>query len=121
MAITINGIEMPTTCADCPFCDYEEAHCLAANDKPTTERRYNEREPWCPLEEVPTVLYLCDRRDPTCLLCCGPCNATKNVEHAAGFVRTACGEYADMKLFMKKHQRAWDDQAIATTKEPNDG
>lgn len=51
MAIIINGMDMPKNCAECPFCDYEEAHCIAANDKPTTERRYNEREPWCPLTE----------------------------------------------------------------------
>ena len=110
MAIIINGMDMPKNCAECPFCDYEEVHCLAAKDKPTSERRYNEREPWCPLEEPAKVLYLCDRRDPTCISCNPPCNATKNVEHAVGFVRSNYGtEYVDERIYKPEYQRPYDE------------
>ena len=52
MSILIKGMEMPPTCEQCPFCDYEQAHCLV-HDIPTSKNRYDKREAWCPLVEVP--------------------------------------------------------------------
>ena len=118
--IIIKNMKMPEKCADCPLWNAEREACQHP-DTPAVENPCGEALLIdCPLKERPTVLYLCDRRDPTCSTCLGPCNATKNIEHAAGFVRTAFGDYADLKLFMRKHQRSWDDQAIATKKVPID-
>jgi len=53
MSIYIKGMKIPKCCDDCPFCDYEQAHCLAKGDKRTNEKRYEARMRWCPLIEVP--------------------------------------------------------------------
>ena len=48
-------------------------------------------------ENEKKVLYLCDRRDPTCEMCDDICNSTQNVEHACGFERIY-DTYADVRI-----------------------
>ena len=50
------------------------------------------------------VIYLCDRRDD-CKHCDDLCNATKNVEHAVGFVKGAFGEYRDERIDLPENKR----------------
>lgn len=49
-------------------------------------------------ENEKRVLYLCDRRDPACRYCDDICRATKNIEHAVGFVRQFDKEYVDERI-----------------------
>lgn len=51
--ILIRGMEMPKDCESCSFCDYEQANCLAANDRNTLPHSFTQRPVWCPLVEVP--------------------------------------------------------------------
>ena len=51
MSILIKGMKMPRGFGYCPFCDYEQSHCLADND--TKTHGWVVREPWCPLVEIP--------------------------------------------------------------------
>lgn len=54
MSILIEGIEMPKSCYVCPFCDYVSARCDAVKGNPyTQESRYEKRDDFCPLIEVP--------------------------------------------------------------------
>ena len=54
MAILIKGMEMPTSCYRCPFCDYVSARCDAVRGTPyTPASRYEERADFCPLVPVP--------------------------------------------------------------------
>ena len=110
MAIMINDMKMPTRCADCPLWNAEQEFCVWPA-VPLTENPYGERKlDECPLEEPAKVLYLCDRRDPTCISCNPPCNATKNVEHAVGFVRSNYGtEYVDERIYKPEYQRPYDE------------
>ena len=53
MSILINGMEMPTSCYVCPFCDYVSARCDAVKGNPyTPESRYEKRADFCPLVPV---------------------------------------------------------------------
>ena len=110
MSVLIKGLEMPTSCESCPFSDDESRFCRVANEYIPMMLGHPE---FCPLEEPQTVLYLCDRRNPECISCSPPCNATTNIEHAIGFVRARLGpEYVDERVFMKEYERPWDDQYI---------
>lgn len=54
MSILIKGMEMPTNCFRCPFCDYVSGRCDAARENPyTPESRYENRADFCPLVELP--------------------------------------------------------------------
>lgn len=53
MSVVIKGLDIPATCDACPFCDYEEAHCLAGGDRATDATRYTQRMEWCPMGELP--------------------------------------------------------------------
>mgnify|MGYP007022360499 CR=1 FL=1 len=54
MSILIKGMEMPTSCYLCPFCDYVSARCDAVKGNPyTPTNRYEVRADWCPLVPVP--------------------------------------------------------------------
>lgn len=117
--IIIKNIKMPERCADCPLWNAEREACQHP-DTPVVENPCGEALLIdCPLEEKPTVLYLCDRRNPECISCSPPCNATTNIEHAIGFVRARLGpEYVDERVFMKEYERPWDDQYIIKEKMP---
>lgn len=51
MSVVIKGLDIPATCDACPFCDYEEAHCLAGGGRATDATRYTQRMEWCPMGE----------------------------------------------------------------------
>lgn len=51
MSVIVKGLDMPQTCGDCPFCDYEEANCLATNGRNTLPHRL-QRADFCPLVEI---------------------------------------------------------------------
>ena len=54
MSILIKGMEMPTNCYVCPFCDYVSARCDAVKGTPyTPPNRYEVTAEWCPLIELP--------------------------------------------------------------------
>ena len=54
MSVLIKGMEMPKSCYVCPFCDYVSARCDAVKGNPyTQESRYEKRDDFCPLIEVP--------------------------------------------------------------------
>lgn len=53
MSVVIRGIDVPENCYSCPFCDYEEAHCLASKGRPTGATRYGKRVDWCPMGQLP--------------------------------------------------------------------
>ena len=54
MSVLIKGMEMPTNCDVCPFCDYASARCDAVKGTPhTPESRYEKRADFCPLVEIP--------------------------------------------------------------------
>ena len=55
-------------------------------------------------ENEKKVIYLCDRRDD-CKHCDDLCNATKNVEHAVGFVKGAFGEYRDERIDLPENKK----------------
>lgn len=54
MSILIKGMEMPTTCGNCPvhklWAEDDEAQCMIKRELWT---KYSERNPDCPLVEVP--------------------------------------------------------------------
>lgn len=55
MGVYIKGMEMPTSCYVCPFCDYVSARCDAVKGNPyTPESRYEKRADFCPLVPVPS-------------------------------------------------------------------
>ena len=91
MSILIKGLDMPTeeiTLTIAPngwVYKVISKGCAVLLDRVTAE---NEKR----------VLYLCDRRDPACRCCDDICNATKNVEHAVGFVRQFDKEYVDERI-----------------------
>ncbi len=61
MSILIKGMEMPTNCYFCPFCDYVSGRCDAVKGNPyTPESRYEKRADFCPLVPVPTHGRLID-------------------------------------------------------------
>ena len=53
MSVVIKGLDVPKNCDACPFCDYEEAHCLASKGRPTDATRYTQRMDWCPMGQLP--------------------------------------------------------------------
>ena len=60
MGLYISGMEMPNSCDVCPFCDYEQANCLACNDRNTLPHYDGLRPDWCPLVSVPAHGRLID-------------------------------------------------------------
>lgn len=63
MSVLIEGMDMPTSCYVCPFCDYVSARCDAVKGNPyTQESRYEKRDDFCPLVPVPPHGDLIDRK-----------------------------------------------------------
>ena len=52
MSILIKGMDMPSNCIECPFCDGEYGTCDCMKD--CRVGGADEKPDWCPLEEVPT-------------------------------------------------------------------
>lgn len=68
MSVLIKGMEMPTNCDVCPFCDYASARCDAVKGAPyTPESRYEKRADFCPLIEVPPHGRLIDVINALCV------------------------------------------------------
>lgn len=53
MSVVIRGLKVPKNCDSCPFCDYEQAHCLASDERPTDDTRRTQRMEWCPMDGLP--------------------------------------------------------------------
>lgn len=51
MSKLIVEMEMPSSCAECPVCDYEGADCLLADDRNTLPHN-GTRPSWCPIKGV---------------------------------------------------------------------
>jgi len=62
MSILIKGMEMPTSCLDCPFNDGEYDVCVATPERRSIRVPYGEhikllhKEKWCPLVSVPPIV-----------------------------------------------------------------
>ena len=52
MTVFIKDFDIPQACYQCPFCDYEQGNCMAANERHTDATRYDKRMTWCPLEPM---------------------------------------------------------------------
>lgn len=52
MAKAILVMNMPTTCSECMLCDLNGC-CLALKMVEFCEYRYDQKQKWCPLREVP--------------------------------------------------------------------
>ena len=67
MSILIKGMEMPSNCIECPFCDGEYGTCGCMKDFRVGGA--DDKPDWCPLEEVPethdkrTETHACDPID----------------------------------------------------------
>lgn len=46
-------IDMPSNCDECPLCDYEYNECKGKTDIKPKVWVSDERQPWCPLRELP--------------------------------------------------------------------
>ena len=65
MSILIKGMDMPSNCIECPFCDGEYGTCDCMKD--CRVGGANEKPGWCPLEEVPDLQQTCNQLATDCI------------------------------------------------------
>lgn len=62
MSKAILVMDMPTTCSECMLCDLNGC-CLALKMVEFCEYRYDQKQKWCPLREVPQKMEQYGARD----------------------------------------------------------